>query len=439
MIKSSTLILFCGIQFILLGINSNLISSISPELIEYLKMNKFFINLMFSTPYFFSFIFTLILYEYFFKKRELSFYLRIGSLLFFFSNFIFCFIFFEFNSIVSLSFAILSKWLFGISLATMTTTLQILLNNRFCVNQTFLDNGIWSIILLFTQCGTMVSYFAAPYIFELSTTLFIAFCSAMSLLMYIITELIIGNFKNNLKMNNRESSIIPQHNIKNLIVIVSLITCLSTGIWISLLQYLPENITFELFDSQTLIAICILTGVLVAFVSWRFLSSSSYWFILSQLSIVLCMIGLTLIILTYWEIPMVLEIGVLCISIGSVILFSTPNIAAVNIFKGDDVRISFIWMMAFLYSSILIFSFLFNFLNSLPHGLNIICVFCIVIYGLCGFFISKLYKAKLKNIPDQDFNNQSIKLTTIKIPFFGFNVVVDSEHNETVVDDDTTA
>lgn len=432
------LLVLCGIQFVELAITNTMISSISPELIIYFNIDKFYVNLLYTVPYIFSFIFTLMIYKYLLYKFPLSYYIHIGTGLFVLSTVFFISIFITTDNFYMILFAVISKGIFGVSFATMSTTLEILLNNQFSITNISMFNGIWTIVLLFDHGGIILSYFCAPYIFNLSSNLFIGVCVGMAALFTCISILILYYYKNVMKEHVSASNIIPSNNIKDTLFMLMIINCTTTGLWRSVLSYLPENMKFDIIEPQTLIAGCLLTGILVAFFLWRFMNSPFHWYIISMLGILIAFFGIIGLLAAPF-VDMALEIGLLLFCIGSAILFTTPNIAAVNLYVGDEVRISFIWMLVTIYLSVVTFTLAFNFINILGHGMEIIYGITGIGYIFAGMTIHKLFQYKVKYIPVNDFNKKAMILINLDTQKFVYRRVPVDEVDEIIETTDNTA
>jgi hypothetical protein len=156
------------------------------------------------------------------------------------------------------------------------------------------------------------------------------------------------------------------------------------------------------------------------------ISKPVHWLLLSCAGLLLSVVGLVIIWATT-TIPSIsasIPIGILIYLLGIPFLFSTTNIAAVNIYTGDDVRISFIWIIVSTFVSIVFFTQLFNFLISfIPYGISMIYIVSIVGLGISFGLVGKLFYWKLIHIPAKNFNTKALNLIQLDLQKFAYSEV----------------
>ena len=409
--NSSILLLTCSaVLFVLMGIQNNVLSALTPEISAFFGLSESVLDFLYPVSWIVSFAGTVLIHIFFLKYVAFFRYsvwaISVAYLL---------------SSLLTISTFLLKNWLtnwavalmtlmsnvlFGFVMVTLSISLETVMNNKFTLAVVYKNNGMWSLILLFKYIGWMSSYFVLPLIFSFSMYTFVAACVASSVIAVCLTVFVHLRFEKYTTPKVVTNGVTFVKEKYKALALIVLLNILSNGTWFALLLFLPQNLQFIGLFPQEVIVVGMIGGILLATISWYYTSSPLQWFIVGVISLACCSAST---IIVDPSSPVVVSFCAVLLCIGSGGFYSAPYVAAVNLFHNEDVRLAFLWLSASSSLTIVLLSELFAFIEMSPYTYSIyipsLLYFVIAIYILWRIYVllSKISPDSFKRSAQQIF------------------------------------
>lgn len=412
----------CACIFVLVGIESTSLSSITPELTSYFNISPTYLELIYPASWAVSFIATVLLYAVLLRVRTLPFYVGIASALTVVQAtcFIVALLLEQWiGEIGYLSLILISNVLFGFIMATFGVAVEMLLNNRFSYQQEYSNNGIWSLLLLFKLGGWIAGYFISPLLFTISVDLFTVALAGCTVGLILCGLIVVRHFRSDLVLAEKESKQAAVKrtdagNNKSVALMLCGQNILCTGMWFSMLLFIPQNVSGFGFFTQDIIVISLTAGAVVSAAVWYCASSALYWFWSTLLSIIVTCAGMLLYAFASDSSPSLSTLGILLFCVGGGGFYSSPYVAAVNFFKNDWLRIALMMISTVVLAAVAVFSSVITLLLVLPSGKIVTSVVC-TIAMLCSILFLDQIRDHLSTIPSGIFGKNVRAVLSIDV------------------------
>ncbi len=399
--NQSLLLLSCSaVLFVLMGIQNNVLSALTPEISAFFGLSENVLDFLYPVSWIVSFAGTVLIHVFFLKYVAFFRYSvwAIG-------------VAYVLSTILTTSTFLLKDWLnnpavvlmtlmsnvlFGFVMVTLSISLETIMNNKFTLAVIYKNNGMWSLILLFKYIGWMSSYFVLPLVFALSMYTFVAACiasTAIAVCLSVFVHLHFAKYTSPRVIENNITFVKEKYRALALLVTLNV---LSNGTWFALLLFLPQNLQFIGLFPQEVIVVGMIGGILLATISWYFTSSPLQWFIVGVLSLACCSAST---IIVDPSSPVVVSFCAVLLCVGSGGFYSAPYVAAVNLFHNEDVRLAFLWLSASSSLTIVLLSELFALMEMTTYTYSIY-IPSLLYFAVAIYVLWRIYHLLAKISPD---------------------------------------
>jgi hypothetical protein len=431
-------VMLVGTMLIIVGILQSLVSAMIPELEQMLNYSSGVISALLAIPAILSFV-MIISMSFVFSKITVRQCIRLSALLCVLSM-VFSAIGMLFESFyVSVSFALLGRIVFGIGWVPLQTSLYVLLRNRFSRSHMFIRNSLWNILITFMFAGIGLSYMFTPAVMELSIHLMSLVLVLLIVVMMGIAIALPGFFAEYINVKQQATTLNPPVQSVMRIVAIALYNFMTTGLWISLMLYLPSIITdwkeqLKIIDI-TFFSSFVIMGMVIAFFVSLFVTTKNRWLANIIISTACVLIGGVMTLLDYAD-PM---LGVAVVIISASSFYMSPFIAANALFMGNTLYVAYQWIFASTFLGMSVYPAIFALTTLSEYSSLIIIAGCTLIFALSAI-VGYVIWCFFVDVSDEEFANHNLnflEVATSEVPpkLKGDENNSDSEAGSPVVDD----